>query len=96
MWLKVTLILTMSGFRDLRRYLAIHTNIHIFHSKTERVGPIADRDFVMCDDVGVANIINSYTRSVFTNDKLPIPEPLQIFKVLPMIDSLIFLSPKTP
>ena len=31
------------------------------------------------DDVGVANIINDYFSSVFTDDRLPIPEPVLIF-----------------
>ena len=35
------------------------------------------------DDVGVANIINDYFSSVFTVEKLPIPEPVQIFNGSP-------------
>ena len=58
------------------------------------VGPIVDGDVVVHDDVGVANIINDYSSSVFTNDKLPILEPVQFPMVLPMIDSLIYTSPK--
>ena len=46
----------------------------------ETVGPIADGDLVVYDDVGIANIINDYISSVFTIEKLPIPEPVQIFE----------------
>ena len=41
----------------------------------ETVGPIADGNLVVYDDVGVANIINDYFSSVFTIEKLPIQEP---------------------
>ena len=46
----------------------------------ETVGPIAEGDLVVYDDVGVANIINDYFSSVFTDDRLPIPEQVQIFR----------------
>ena len=45
----------------------------------ETVGPIAEGDLVVHDDVGVANIINDYFSSIFTIEKLPIPNPVQIF-----------------
>ena len=49
----------------------------------ETVVPIADGDLVVYDDVGVANIINDYFSSVFTIEKLPIQEPVQIFNGSP-------------
>ena len=45
--------------------------------------PIAGGNLVVYDDVGVANIINDYFSSVFTIEKLPIPEPVQIFNGSP-------------
>ena len=49
----------------------------------ETVGPVVDGDLVVYDDAGVANIINDYFSSVFTIEKLPIPEPVKIFNGSP-------------
>ena len=45
----------------------------------------------MYDDVGVANIIDDYFSSVFTDDKLPIPEHVLIFNG-PLDDRLTDIS----
>ena len=49
----------------------------------ETIGPIADGDVMAYDDDNAANNINNYFSSVFTNAKLPIPEPVPIVNGCP-------------
>ena len=61
----------------------------------ETVGPIADCTVLVYNYVGVANYNNGYLSSVSTDDKLRIPEPVQIFDGGPHDRLIDISSPKT-
>ena len=57
---------------------AFYSNSHFKLKTKETVGSIPDADGMLYDDAGAASIINDYFRSVFTDDKIHIPQPVQI------------------
>ena len=57
----------------------LFSTTRILNKKKKIVGPIADYDIMIFNDVGVANIINGYFCSIFTDERSPIPEPMKTF-----------------